>query len=216
MSLFKIFFLGFSISFIGSIPFGYLNIIGYEMYLTYGFKNMLFYLLGIVLIEYIYIFFTFQIAEQLTKIKKLIKIIDIFSVFFMFFLATYFFINSSATNSNSSNIPEFFNRSTFFTGIILSSINFIQIPFWLNWNLYVINLNNNQKIKKSYKFSYLLSAIIGTFLGMLFFIISLNELMKKFENLNLYLFKIIIPVIFIGLGVLQLVNLIRKNNSKLN
>lgn len=209
MSLLKISLKGFFISFIGSIPFGYLNLIGFEIYNNYDFNQMILYLFGIVLIEMVYIFITLQFAEKLIKLKKLTKFINIFSVVFMFVLAIYFFINSSTKIENLPSVNLKVYHSTFITGVFLSSINFIQIPFWLSWNLTV--LNNNNKLNYTSKFLYIFSAGIGTFCGMLLFILAFYEIVKTFD----FSFKILIPVIFAGLGLFQFIKLIRESkNSK--
>ena len=64
-------FVGFLISFIGSIPLGYLNVVGYEVYKNFGLNQTIFYLLGVISIEFIVIYFALLFANQLIENKKL-------------------------------------------------------------------------------------------------------------------------------------------------
>ena len=61
---------GFLISFVGSIPLGYLNIIGYEIYIKKGLDSTIQYLFGVVIIEAIVIFSTLIFANILTQKKQ--------------------------------------------------------------------------------------------------------------------------------------------------
>ena len=65
-------FVGFLISFIGSIPLGYLNVVGYEVFTKFGLNETIFYLLGIISIEFFVIYFTLLFAKQLMNNQKLI------------------------------------------------------------------------------------------------------------------------------------------------
>ena len=82
---------GFSVSFIGSIPLGYLNIVGFEIYSVFGVEELLLYLLGVICIEAFVIYFTLIFASRLVNNKKLMKIIDIFGVVFLLVLAYSFY-----------------------------------------------------------------------------------------------------------------------------
>ena len=44
-------FVGFLVSFIGSIPLGYLNVVGFDIYAQKGLISTVFYLLGVVIVE---------------------------------------------------------------------------------------------------------------------------------------------------------------------
>ena len=64
---------GFLVSFIGSIPLGYLNIIGFVVYSKSGMNNLLLYLLGVITIEALVIYCTLLFADKLSKNKKLMN-----------------------------------------------------------------------------------------------------------------------------------------------
>lgn len=198
-------FVGFLISFIGSIPLGYLNVIGFEIYKKQGLQPTFFYLFGVILIEFFVIYFTLLFAHTLAKNKKLTRFIEGFSVVFMFILAGVFYFSS---NSNS-DFSTSFKYSPFVLGIVLSGLNFIQIPFWTAWNLYLLN-GNYIKISNTRKYFYVLGTLIGTFLGMLVLILSLHYFTANVDFMAKYLVKIIIPAVFLGLGIFQAIKFYRK------
>lgn len=209
MQKLKNIFVGFLISFIGSIPLGYLNVVGYEVYKNSGLNDTILYLIGVISIEFIVIYCTLLFANQLIANKKLIKFIEAFSIIFMFLLAYIFYSSASKETSNQSVLEKYVNYSPFVVGLILSCLNFIQIPFWTSWNLYLLN-GNYIEISKSRKYFYVLGTILGTFSGMLVLILSLDYVTNQTDFLAKYLMKIIIPMVFAGLGIFQAFKFYKK------
>jgi hypothetical protein len=198
-------FVGFLVSFIGSIPLGYLNVVGFDIYNFSGINATFYYLLGVICIEFLVIFGTLLFADKLNQNKKLLKFIDAFSILFMFVLAYVFY-----STGNSEQVNEtVFTNNFFFTGLLLSSLNFIQIPFWLSWNLYLLT-QNYIEVSNSRKYFYVFGTLIGTFFGMLALILSLHYFASNVDFLSKYLMKIIIPLVFVGLGFLQAVKFYKK------
>lgn len=199
-------FVGFLISFIGSIPMGYLNVIGFEIYRKQGLHPTFFYLFGVILIEFFVIYFTLLFAHTLAKNKKLTQYIEGFSVVFMFVLAGIFYCSANATDSFSTTL----NYSPFVLGIVLSGLNFIQIPFWTAWNLYLLN-GNYIEVSKTRKYFYVFGTVFGTFCGMLMLILSLHYFTSNVDFMAKYLVKIIIPAVFLGLGIFQAIKFYKKH-----
>jgi threonine/homoserine/homoserine lactone efflux protein len=200
---------GFLVSFVGSIPLGYLNIVGYEIFTRFGIREAILYLLGVICIEFFVIYFTLLFANQLMNNRKLIKFIEGFSVVFMFVLAYIFYASSNALVSQESILKRYIDYSPYVVGLILSCLNFIQIPFWIGWNLYLLN-GKHIDVSNSRKYFYVFGTTVGTFAGMLTLILSLHFLTGNSVFLAKYLMKVIIPIVFIGLGIFQGVKFYRK------
>lgn len=203
-------FVGFLVSFIGSIPLGYLNVVGFDIYSQKGLMATIYYLLGVIIVEFFVIFFTLIFARKLAENKKLTKYIEGFSIIFMLVLAAVFYFSA---NSETTNRTVFSNVSQnyFLAGLLFSSLNFIQIPFWVGWNLYLLN-GNYIEISKSRKYFYVFGTIAGTFSGMLVLILSLHYFASNVDFLSKYLMKFIIPAVFLGLGIFQGIKFYRKYN----
>jgi threonine/homoserine/homoserine lactone efflux protein len=209
MQKLKNIFVGFLISFMGSIPLGYLNVVGYEVFQQFGLNATVLYLFGVICIEMFVIYFTLIFAKQLMENKKLIQYIEGFSVLFMFLLAYVFYSSASKQATETSVLEQYVEYSPFVVGIILSSLNFIQIPFWTSWNLYLLN-GNYIEVAQSRKYFYIIGTLIGTFFGMLVLIVSLDYVTNQTDFLSKYLMKVIIPLVFIGLGLYQAFSFYRK------
>lgn len=209
MQLLKNIFVGFLVSFLGSIPLGYLNVVGFEIFQRVGLLSTLYYLGGVILIEFVVILSTLLFAKKLMKNKRLLKFIEGFSVFFMYVLAFVFYASSQSATSIALFDEIYLDTSPFVLGIYLSLFNFIQIPFWLSWNLYLLN-GNHIEISNSRKYFYVFGTVAGTFMGMLSLILSLHFVANQTELLAAYLMKLILPIVFFGLGCLQGFKFYRK------
>lgn len=200
---------GFLVSFIGSIPLGYLNIIGFEVYSKSGMSSLLLYLLGVVTIEALVIYCTLLFADKLSKNKKLMKFIDFFSIIFMLVLAYIFYSQSKVDPSTESQLSSYIQYSAYLIGIIFSSFNFMQIPFWLGWNVYVVNANYIT-LGKKLNLVYLTGTLIGTFSGILTVVMLLNLVTEGTSMLSKYLLSHIIPLFFVGMAVHQAYKFYKK------
>jgi hypothetical protein len=202
MKIIKNILVGFLVSFIGSIPLGYLNIIGFEIFSKFGINNLVAYLLGVVSIEAFVIYITLIFANRLVNNKKLMKIIDIFGVFFLLLLAYSFYYHSNQPVSNHHYLDKYIQLSPYLIGVFLSSINFLQLPFWTGWNLYLIN-GKHIVSGKPYRFYYLAGTLIGTFSGMMVLVYFLNKVTQNLDFFSRYLMPVIIPSFFLVLAIVQ-------------
>jgi TRAP-type C4-dicarboxylate transport system permease small subunit len=206
-------FVGFLVSFIGSIPLGYLNIIGFEIYSKFGIKDLIFYLLGVVSVEVFVIYFTLVFAEKLVNNKKLMKVVDYFSVVFLIILGYSFYAHSNQTTSNHNDLEQYITYSPFLIGLVLNCVNFLQLPFWTGWNLYLMN-GNYIAVETKLKYYYVAGTLIGTFLGMLALVLILNTLTQNTTFFSKYVMSVIIPLFFIVLAFIQMYKVYKKYYKK--
>ena len=104
MKTLKNILVGFVVSFLGSIPLGYLNVIGFDIYHQSGLPSVIPYLFGVVSVEVFVIYFTLIFAQQLTSNKKLLRFIEGFSVVFMVILEIMFITGIMAIMLNVAAI----------------------------------------------------------------------------------------------------------------
>lgn len=214
MNHLKKFCVGFFISFIGALPLGYLNVFGFEIYNKNGISSLIYYLFGVLVVEAIVIYVTFIFAKILTANKKLLQIISLFSIFFLLFMAYFFRFQSKSFVQNDQLLLPTSMISTIFTGLVLSSLNVVQIPFWTSWNLYVV-ANQYVDFQKFSKNSYFIGAIIGSFAGMLSVILSLVWLSTNISWIQDHLLHDFLPLLFIIMALFQIFICLKKlkNNS---
>jgi hypothetical protein len=194
--------IGFLVSFLGSIPLGYLNLVGFEIYNKSGLENLFLFLLGIISVEFFVIYFTLSFAKQLANNIKLMKGIDFLAIFFLLILAYGFYMQTNSTLRDNSYIAKYMMYSPFFVGVLLNCSNFLQLPFWTGWNLYLMN-EGYISSKKKFKYYYIAGTLIGVFLGMLSLILILQFIFKNTSFLFNYLMSVLIPLFFIVLAGIQ-------------
>lgn len=196
---------GFAISFVGSIPLGYLNIIGLQYYEKGSLASTLLFLLGVVVIESVVIYSTARGAAKLTLRPHLKTKISIFSIIFLLLLA-YLARPTATQGTTTSTVPLLqYLHYPFLTGIILSGLNVAQFPFWLSWNVYMLNEKYVNPQHNGLVW-YTIGAVLGTFTGMLSLIIALHKTVSYTQ----FSFQKYIPFIFIGLAVWQVFVLIKN------
>lgn len=127
----------------------------------------------------------------------------------MLLLAYSFYSQSNSGGSGEDKLSKYIQYSPFVIGVILSCFNFIQIPFWTAWNLYLINAKYIS-VEKSLKFFYLLGTLIGTFCGMLALILGLNLITKNSDSLSKLILSRIIPIFFVGMAIFQTFKFYKK------
>ena len=205
---------GFLVSFIGSIPLGFINIAGFQIYKKSGIDSVISYLFGVISVEFFVIYFTLIFARQLSNNKRLIKFIDCFSIFFMLLLAYSFYFKSNMDTSSKDYLLNI-SASPYFIGVVLSCFNFIQLPFWTGWNLYLINAEFIY-IQNKVKYFYLFAALIGTFSGMLTLILGLDLVVRNSEILSKHILSTLIPLVFIGMAIFQTYKFYKKYSVSKN
>lgn len=209
MRLVKNILVGFVVSFLGSLPFGYLNFVGLEVYTKLGLEPLCFFILGIILVEAFVIYFTLIFANQLVNNKKLMKWIDIFGVFFLLIIGYSFYNHASQSVEQASVLEQYIAYSPFLIGVVINCFNFLQIPFWTAWNLYLIN-ERYIVTRGKLKFYYLFGTLLGILGGMLAIIYFLKTLTTEVGFLTQYLMPVIIPSFFLILAAFQLRKVLQK------
>lgn len=196
---------GFMVSFIGSVPLGYLNVIGYGIYKEYGTFALTEYLCGILLAESVYLYGILYLLKDVGLKNGLIKKLGIASIVFLLLLA-FFYWPSSQNYQTDEYVPAKIIIIPFLTGLVLNALNFTQVPFWAGWNLYLLN-NKSVDFTAKLKHYFVAGAVTGTFLGMLTLIFLLSAVPEKIISPSVL--QYIYPFIFIALAAYQLFKLLK-------
>jgi hypothetical protein len=200
---------GFAVSFIGSIPLGYLNLFGYQIYSTSNFNQLNLYLFGVLIVEAIVIYTTLKLSSKLSMNPKWKNYISIFSFIFLLGIAILTYSSTSNTSNALDKYNSYLSYSAIISGVILSSLNFAQIPFWMSWNLYLTN-EKYIVVEDKKDLFYVLGTVIGTYFGMLAIIFSIQAA-KNEDYISPTFFSKYIWVIFLVLAIFQLFQIVRSN-----
>ena len=157
------------------------------------------------------IYGTLVFAQRLARNERLMRYIELFSILFMLGLAWYFHASATDTALPDDASAGYDNLGPFAKGLFFSCINVMQLPFWTGWNVYVVNQGYVAPDKKA---GYVGGSLLGTFSGMLVFILVLGLLTSRSAFMSRYLMPVIIPVLFIAMAVFQSVKFYRKYYRK--
>jgi len=209
MKALKNIFVGFLVSFLGSLPLGYLNIVGVEIVSKWGINPLISYLFGVIVVEALVIYLSIIFSNTLAESKKIMKFIDFFAIFFLLLIAYLFYSYSNQSAEKHNYLEQYVHYSPFLIGMVLCGFNFLQIPFWLGWNLYLLN-ENYIVLSKKLQFYYLFGTIVGTFFGMLSVVLLLDSLSQKILTYSQILIPILIPLFFVALAIFQVIKVFKK------
>lgn len=208
----KAFLLGFLISLIGSLPLGYLNVIGLQILNEEGHLAITFFIIGIITVEFFILNIVSFSAKWLVKQKKLILAIDVFTI--LFFLSIALFFMSNINNDENFSLSQLrFAKYPFILGVLLNGLNAIQWPYWSGIYIYIFRTN---KLKTTQKANYLfiIGALIGTGMGMLLFAYAGQYILVE-NNIEIthYLNPAFVMLFFI-LASIQIAKLFIHQNKK--
>lgn len=208
----KAFLLGFLISFIGSLPLGYLNVIGLQILIEQGHMAIAFFILGIIAVEFIVLKIVSFGAKWLVKQHKLLLAIDIFTILFFLSIA-WFFISNSNNDKTSSLSQLHLIKYPFVLGILLNGLNAIQWPYWSGVYIYVFRTKTLKTTQKA-NYLFIIGALIGTGIGMLLFAYAGQFILIENDiELRQYL-NPALAVIFFILATIQISKLFIHINKK--
>lgn len=149
LSLLLHFGLGMVLSFIGSIPFGTINVTTAETAMKEGMRLAVWVALGAALIEWVQSLVCLLFSGYLTDHPGIVNIFEWASIPIFLGLAIYFFKRKNKTPETSSRKES--RRHGFAKGVIVSALNFLAIPYWIFYAVYLesigwINLGSNTLI----------------------------------------------------------------------
>ena len=137
------------------------------------------------------------------------KIIDFFAIGFMFVLAFLFYSSFNQVTKSNDDLRQYLIYSPFFIGVLLNCFNFLQLPFWTSWNLYLLN-GGYITVEKKLKYYYIAGTLIGIFLGMFSLIVLLKTFFEKNYQFSKYVMPVFIPLFFVVLGSIQVFKVYKK------
>lgn len=207
--LLRIFFTGMLISFIGSLPLGTLNVAAMQISIQDGISHALYFSLGSLLVEIIYVRISLVAIDWIRKQDKILKALEWVTFFIVLALAAASFYAAMHPTQNknivlSSTLPKFY------LGVVMCAVNPVQIPFWFGWSTVLFT----KKIllpKSGHYNSYIIGIGIGTFIGNCIFIFG-GQLMVDKLNTNQNVLSWVIGGIFAATALIQLIRILWKRD----
>jgi threonine/homoserine/homoserine lactone efflux protein len=207
MVLWKIFFTGMFISFLGSLPLGTLNVAAMQISITDGISPAILFSLGSLTAEVVYVRLSLIAMDWVRKQQWLFRILEWVTLAIVVALAISSFY-AAASPQEEKNVILSSTLHRYMLGLFMSALNPIQIPFWFGWSTVLFT----KKIllpKNSHYNIYILGIGIGTLLGNCLFIFG-GQLIGNKVNNNQHIINWVIGGIFAATAIVQLYKMLTK------
>jgi threonine/homoserine/homoserine lactone efflux protein len=210
MGLVKVFFWGMMVSFLGSLPLGTLNVAAMQISVQESIMNAIYFSLGSLLTEMIYVRISLVGINWIRKQKVLFKWMEWITLAIVLALAAGSFI-AATHEHHTKNVMLNNNMHRFLLGLLLSSISPMQVPFWFGWSTVLFQKNILQP-KNSYYNLYIIGIGLGTLMGNCVFIFGGKYIVEKL-NANQNILNWVIGGIFALTAVIQLIRILTHKDA---
>ncbi len=201
---------GMFISFLGTLPMGTLNISAMQISVTDGVRPALYFSMGALLVEVIYVRGTLVAMGWFRQRKKMLMAMEWATLIIVLALAVSSFYTAIHPSVRSN--PILSNTvHRFWLGAGLSAINPMQIPFWFGWST-ILTSKGLLKRENNHYVPYVAGIGIGTFLGHCIFIFG-GKLLVESLNARQDIIQWVIGGIFLVTAVIQCLKLVKQKDS---
>ncbi len=208
--LLKIFFTGLLVSFLGSLPLGTLNIAAMQISVSDGVTAAMFFSLGSLLVEIIYVRISLVAIDWIRKQEKVLKALEWVTLIIVLALAVSSFY-AALHPGVKKNIVLSSSMPKFLLGVIMCAVNPVQIPFWFGWSTVLFTKKVLLPRNDHYN-SYIIGIGIGTFIGNCIFIFGGLLIANKISN-NQHILNWVIGGIFTLTALLQLWKILKHKDA---
>jgi threonine/homoserine/homoserine lactone efflux protein len=209
--LVRIFCWGLLISFLGSLPLGTLNVAAMQIGIQESVKNAVYFSLGSLVVEMIYVRISLVGVDWIRKQEKLMKAMEWFTLIIIIALATGSFMAAASKAGNAKNVFLENDMHRFLLGMFMSAINPVQIPFWFGWSTVLFTKKILDPVKVQYNM-YIVGIGLGTLAGNCVFIFGGKWLVQRITNSQQYI-NWVIGGIFAITALIQAIKMIRHKDA---
>ena len=202
MLLVSHFFLGFIISFIGTIPPSTFNLLAIKRATSTGIRQAMIFSCGAVFVEFFYCFLAVIFSRYFLANKNVSDLIEFIAVPIFILLAYIFLTKKHVEPTSKEQAPK--GSNDFAQGLFIGMINPTQITFWLGYSTYFISIGWMKEDLLS-----MTSFVVGVCAGSLVMLFIYAYYCKKWFYGNtpkLFTEKVlnkVVGFIFIGLAFMQ-------------
>jgi threonine/homoserine/homoserine lactone efflux protein len=198
------------ISFLGTLPLGTLNVAAMQISVSDGIRPALYFSLGALLVEIIYVRISLVAMDWVQKRQKLFRWLEWFTVLIIAALAVSNFIAATSPHAQK-NVILSHTIPRFWLGAAMSAINPAQIPFWFGWSTVLFTKKILQPRNDHYNM-YIAGIGLGTFMGNSIFIFG-GQLIVNRLNGNQGLISWIIGGVFAVTAIIMAWRIVKKKNA---
>lgn len=195
------------ISFLGTLPPGALNITATQLAAQNGQEAALVFAAASILTEVVIVRIALTGMKQIIARIRLFQFLEIITAILLLAMTVGCFIAAAKMGGVANILPDY-HLPPFATGVIMTFINPIHIPFWLGWTSVLMNRGIISSSSVQYNW-YIAGIGLGTFFGFLAFIYTGKILLTLFES-NQLTICLVVGVILMIVAALQIKRMIQS------
>ncbi|TMI75529.1 MAG: lysine transporter LysE [Bacteroidetes bacterium] len=209
--LWKIFFTGMLVSFLGSLPLGTLNVAAMQISVSDGIIAAMLFSAGSLTAEIVYVRLSLVAMDWVRKQQKILKILEWLTLVIVLALAVSSFYAALHPSEGKNAILSKSTLPHFVLGLVMSAVNPVQIPFWFGWSTILFSKKILLPRHDHYNI-YIIGIGLGTFVGNCVFIFGGQLIANKISN-NQHIMNWVIGGIFTATAILQLWKILKKKDT---
>jgi threonine/homoserine/homoserine lactone efflux protein len=179
LRLIRLFAIGMLISFAGALPLGTLNVSSMQIAVAQGSAAALQFALGALAVEVLYVRVSLTAMDWFRRNERVFKVFEWVTLALVSLLAVTTFL---AATPKENTPPPMLGTSLppALLGVLMSSVNPLQVPFWFGWSAVLTN-SGALKSDRPHRRAYLLGIGTGSLLGFCVFIFGGQWLVQRLE-----------------------------------
>ncbi len=206
MSFLTHFFIAFGLSFIGSLPFGMINMTVAHSAIRKGLTHGIATAVGAALVELIQVFIALKFTWLFNENPNVERIFMTIATVVFFAGGIYFFFFAKSKPNIAEGETKYSKRGDFMRGVGISSLNLMVIPYWI---FYATLLTTNGIMVKDnpHVVAFSLGVMSGTFTLLVCYALLGAKILSKSEQITRWVNKFI-GLLLIGFGVFQVLKML--------
>jgi threonine/homoserine/homoserine lactone efflux protein len=202
-----IFFWGTIISFLGTLPPGALNITATQITAQKGQEAALLFSAASLLTEVIIVRLALTGMKKFIERRRLFQVLEFATAVLLLAMTVGCFIAAAKMGGLANILPDY-HFPPFSSGVLMTLINPLHIPFWLGWTSVLMNKGIMSPVQVHYNW-YIAGIGLGTFFGFLAFIYTGQILLTSFES-NQFIICLLVGIILMIMTALHIKRMIQS------
>jgi threonine/homoserine/homoserine lactone efflux protein len=197
------FLLGFGLSFIGSLPFGMINMTVAHTALRKGMVRAMWMAVGASWVEFFQVFIALKFAGLFMEGSMVERIFQAVAAAVFLGGAIYFFFFAKPhvpTETEKQVLSR--RRHEFLKGTLLSTLNVMALPYWVFYGA-VLSANNLLNKENAYVAIFSAGTVLGTFVLLYFYSLLGAKILRKSSLVTKWVNKFI-GLVLAGFGLYEL------------
>ena len=200
------FFIALGVSFVGSLPFGMINMTVAHTAIRKGFSHGIATAVGAALIELVQVFIALKFTWLFHENPNVERVFQIIATVVFFAGGVYFMFFAKSKPSIAEGETKYSKRGDFMRGVGISSLNLMVIPYWI---FYATLLTTNGIMVKdnTHVVVFSVGVMSGTFALLVCYALLGAKILSKSEQITRWVNKFI-GLLLIGFGVFQVYKMV--------